>query len=122
MTISKLPSLGQNDFRTPGFNKSEYNWFRIVTQRIQQLDILADVADVTLTSVTFPTVTSADAATQTGSYVQANVQSIATLANELKADFNAAMALLQTQNAELAILKDALNEALTALRQTPVST
>ena len=65
MTISKLPSLGQNDFRTPGFNKSEYNWFRIVTQRIQQLDILADVADVTLTSVTFPTVTSADAATRT---------------------------------------------------------
>lgn len=36
----------------------------------------------------------ADAATQTGSYVQADVQSIADLANDLKAKYNLAVALL----------------------------
>jgi len=37
----------------------------------------------------------ADAAVQTGSYVQANVQSIATLANDLKAKLNALIAHLE---------------------------
>lgn len=122
--MSAFPALGANDFSTVGgrFSKVEFQWFRLVTLRLRNQDVLADVSDVTLTAVTFPTVTSADAAVQGVSYNQANVQSIATLANELKADFNAAMAQLQTQNAELVTAIAALNETLTALRQTPVNT
>lgn len=120
--VTKIPSLGQHDFKTPRFTKAEFNWTRIVTLRLQQFDVIADVQDVTLTSVTLPTTTSPDAAAQGAGYVQANVQSIATLANELKADFNAAMALLQTQNAELVAAVAALNEILSAIRVTPVPT
>lgn len=122
--MTAFPALGANDFSTASgrFSKVEYQWFRLVTLRLRNQDILADVADVTFTAVTFPTITSANAATQTGAYVQADVQSIATLANELKTDFNAAMAQLQTQNAELVTAISALNETLTALRQTPVNT
>lgn len=44
--------------------------------------------------LTDPLVTSANAAAQTGAYVQADVQSIATLANELKTDLNAVVTRL----------------------------
>lgn len=49
---------------------------------------LRDIADdLALTKVA--TIASADAATQSASYVQADVQSIATLANEIKTALNA---------------------------------
>lgn len=49
-------------------------------------------------AVTTNPITSADAATQTGSYVQADVQTIATLANELKTDVNTMSVLLNDIN------------------------
>lgn len=50
------------------------------------------------------TTSSANAATQGGTYVQADVQSIATLANELKTDHNS---LVATVNSLQAVLRNA---------------
>lgn len=50
--------------------------------------VVKQAGAVTDSSSSSVSVTSPDAATQTASYVQADVQSIATLANELKADVN----------------------------------
>lgn len=47
-----------------------------------------------------PEVTSANAAAQGGAYVQADVQSIATLANEVKADYNIARTLINELKAD----------------------
>lgn len=47
------------------------------------------------------TTTSADAPAQGAGYVQANVQAIATLANELKADHNALLATVNSLQAKL---------------------
>lgn len=117
-----FPQLGQGDFTTRQFSKSEYQWFRNVTVHLTQLDLLLNVADVTFTSITFSTVATADAAAQGAAYVQADAQSIAALANSLKAAFNAQAAQLTSQNTEIAALKTALNQVLTALRTQPVST
>lgn len=63
------------------------------------------------TALTAATVSTANAATQTGSYVQADVQTIAALANSLKTQYNALLAdvtaLRTTVNAELAALQTA---------------
>ena len=67
----------------------------------------ADVANVgALTSSQNAT---ANAATQTGAYVQADVQSIAALANALKVSYNAAQV-------DIATLRTALNTLLTNMR------
>lgn len=54
--------------------------------------------------------TAADAATQTGAYVQADVQSIADLANELKVDYNSAVTLVNELKAKLDTLTTLVNE------------
>lgn len=63
------------------------------------------------TSLTAATVATANAATQTGSYVQADVQTITALANSLKTQYNALLVdvtNLRTQfNAELTALQTA---------------
>lgn len=56
-------------------------------------------------------VTSANAATQTAAYVQADVQSIATLANETKGDVNQLVTDLNTVAASLNDLKAKLRTA-----------
>lgn len=65
-------------------------------------------ADAALTAVTVAT---ANAATQTGSYVQADVQTIATLANSLKTQLNALLV-------DVTAIRTTLNAELTALQTT----
>lgn len=109
--MSKFPALGQHDFRTDRFSKAEYQWFRLVTLYLRRQDVLADVADTVITSVTFPTVTSANAS---------DLPTAITLANELKADVNTMAGQLQALMGELAAQNAALNEILEAMRQRPV--
>lgn len=66
--------------RGNAFSRVWFTFFQTIARKFEGLE--------TITAAT-PSITSADAATQGGSYNQANVQSIATLANELKVDFNA---------------------------------
>lgn len=62
--------------------------------------------DATASTVSVDTV---DAPTQTGSYVQADVQAIADLANEIKADVN-------TLTNDVNALKDSLNDLKAKMR------
>lgn len=126
--MSAFPELKANEFPTPRFSKSEYNWFRRVTSRFRAQDVIADIPTVTQTAgpQTYVAVTAPNANAQGVLYVQADVQTIATLANALKVAFNALVAQLQTQNdqflADDTAVTDALNQALTALSSTPVQT
>ena len=81
----------------------------------------ADIASATASTVS---ITSATAATQTGAYVQADVQSIATLANELKSDVNTLVTdlnnLITIQNLDRALvneLKSKINDLTAALSE-----
>lgn len=58
----------------------------------------------------------ANAAAQSGSYVQADVQSIAALANSLKIKYNAAQVDVAALRAEVAALTTALNTVMTELQ------
>jgi hypothetical protein len=122
--VSGFPTLRAYDWKDR--NKTEFNWTRMVTARFQQQDVIASIEPVTQTAatVTYGAVATANANAQTAGYVQADVQSIATLANALKTAFNALVAALQTQTNAL-VADDgatitALNAALDALSTTPV--
>lgn len=86
-------------------------WYRFLTALARRILGAAQVSTITTTDVgpsavsvtsadisalTSPLVTSADAATQGAGYVQADVQSIATLANELKTDVNSIVTVQNT--------------------------
>lgn len=76
-------------------------WMRSVDamlrERVNQIDSAAGdlIGNEDVSGVIPDDVATADASTQTGSYVQANVQSIATLANDLKAKLNELQAALR---------------------------
>lgn len=105
---SRFPIIGAKDVQT--FAPALQSFFLALARQSRWLDTIASVEDIT---TTLPSVTSANAATQGGSYVQADVQSIATLANELKSDLTAALAVM-------AEIITALNAISAALRNTPV--
>jgi hypothetical protein len=91
------------------------NFFRQLARLFESLRGVATIStsDITasgitvsspdVAAVTSPLITSANAGTMTGAYVQADVQRIATLADELKTDVNA---LVVIQNTD----KDLTNE------------
>lgn len=74
------------------------------------------VSAATVTSLSLPTVSTADAPTQGAAYVQADVQAIADLANEAKADLNTLSAQVGTLESDVAGLRDTINALRTALQ------
>lgn len=66
-------------------------------------------------ALTSTVIAAADAATQTGSYVQADVQTIATLANELKLDYTALRVDVTAIRAEVIKLVTDITEAFVAI-------
>lgn len=74
-----------------------------------QKGVVLKASAVTNANASAVDIAGADAAAQTGSYVQADVQSIATLVNELKADVN-------TLVTDLNAIKDQLNAKMAADR------
>lgn len=79
---------------------------------VPQTHIAAASAPAAATAVTVAT---ANAATQTGSYVQADVQSIAALANALKTALNANIADVAALVTEVGALTTKVNTLLTEL-------
>lgn len=71
---------------------------------VVQASVVAAPAALTATAIA-----AANAATQTGSYVQADVQTIATLANELKTDYTALLA-------DVTALRTTVANMLTAMK------
>ncbi len=104
-------------------------WYRFISALARRLLAASQVATITTTDIAAAStssvaVASADAATQGVGYVQADVQSIATLANELKADLTTLVtnvnSLIAIQNLDRALvneLKAKLNEITAALNQ-----
>jgi cell division protein FtsB len=94
-------------------------WYRFITSLARRLLAASQVetiatADIAASAVA---VSSADAATQTGAYVQADVQTIATLANELKTDLTALIAEINANRALVNELKATVNEITAALNE-----
>jgi len=107
---SRIPVVGPQDFKD--YPKNLQTFFLAIARHFRTLDTVLSTSNV---SSALPAIVAANAATQSGSYVQADVQSIATLANEMKTDFATAMAVMGE-------IRDALNEVLAALRDTPIQT
>lgn len=73
-------------------------------------------------AVTAVTVATANAAVQSGGYVQADVQTIATLANALKVELNKAIADLTLMRTELATLTTAHNALISRMETAAILT
>lgn len=85
----------------------------------QSATITAAAAVPAVTSVQEAT---ADANTQTGAYVQADVQSIRTLVNSLKAKYNTAQADIAALRATNQDLKTQLNAVIAAMQAAGLMT
>lgn len=110
--VTSTPVIENDKTMTRVWYRALQNLFRWVfnVQQIAQIT----TADIAASAVS---VTSANAATQTAAYVQADVQSIATLANELKGDLNTHIAEFNTMKDLVNELKAQLNEFSAAITE-----
>jgi hypothetical protein len=94
-------------------------WYRFISGLARRVFAASQIAEITTADIATSTIstTSANAATQGGGYVQADVQTIATLANELKTDLAALIVEYNTTVALVNELKSTINEVTTALRE-----
>ncbi len=117
--MALVTPVGARDFREP-FNKNEQKWFRDITRRFGRIEPIAALDPVVFTIESYDVVVVADAPTQTASYVQADVQAIADLANANKVAVNDHAAKIEAQEARLEVMATAINQIIASLGDTPV--
>src|SRR5262245_9828049 len=93
------------------------DWYRAIANLFRWILNAQQLGEITTTDIpaSAVSVTSPNAATQTAAYVQADVQSIATLANELKTDLTALVAEVNTISTLVNELKARVNDINSAL-------